>query len=93
MGPVRIPEYIDALPQILAWETDEMAPAILLMIIGYATGTLTWCLLLAIAMHNVVVRYKENHMRGYLFHKFLYRSGIIPLNRKFTNGAITFYHS
>lgn len=92
MGPVRIPEYIDNLPQILAWETDELAPAIVLMLVGYSTGTLTWCILTAFGIHKFVVQYKESHMRGYLFHRFLYRFGILPMNKRFSNGAITQYH-
>lgn len=91
MQAMRIPQYIDNPPQILFWEADEIAPVIVFLGLGIVTGTLTYCIVMAYGVHKVFMHFKGKHMRGYLMH-WLYRVGLIPLNRKFTNGAVRFYH-
>ncbi|MBE7540583.1 MAG: type IV conjugative transfer system protein TraL [Rhodocyclaceae bacterium] len=91
MEPVPIPQYIDNPPQILLWEADEIAPVVTLIGLGIITGTLTQCLLISYAVHKVFSHFKSKQMRNFLLH-WLFRIGLIPLNRKFTNGAVRYFH-
>ena len=91
MQSVRIPRYVDNPAQFLLWEADEIAPALVICGIGIITGTLTYCIVIAYLFHKTFMRFKVQHQRGFLMH-LLYRIGLIPLNRKFSNGCITFYH-
>lgn len=91
MNPVPIPQYIDNLPQVGFWEADEIAPAMIWIIVGYATHTLLWMLVPMYVTHKLFMRFKEHHMRGYALH-LAYRIGLLPLNKRLQNGAITRYH-
>lgn len=91
MEAIPIPQFIDNPPQIMFWEADEIAPAFFLIGIGIITGTLTYCIVLAFGVHKLFVHFKSKHLRGYLLH-VAYRIGMVPLNKKFPNGAIHFYH-
>jgi len=91
MEPVQIPQYIDNPPQIMFWEADEIAPSLFLVGIGIMTGTLTYCLVLAYGAHRIFGHFKRKHLRGYLMH-VVYRIGLVPLNKRFTNGGIRHYH-
>jgi len=91
MQSIPIPRYLDNPPQILFWESDELVPIVALAGVGIVTGTLTYCLVAAYVLHKVFMRFKSRHMRGYLWH-LGYRIGLVPLNKKFQNGATTYYH-
>lgn len=91
MQAAPVPEFIDSPPQILFWEADEIAPIFAGIGIGIITGTLTYLLIPMYFFHKYFTYFKDQHMRGYLLH-LLYRIGAIPLNPKFPNGAIDFYH-
>lgn len=91
METVQIPHYIDNYVQLAFWEADEIGPVMFLVAIGMVTQTLTWCLLISYGVHKIYMHYKEQHLRGYLLH-LLYRAGILPLNSRFSNGAILHYN-
>lgn len=90
MDAVPVPEYLDNPIQLAFWESDEIAPVFVLFGVGIITGTLTYMIIPMYFFHKFFVRFKSMHMRGYLFH-MLYRAGIMPLNKRFQNGAITYY--
>lgn len=91
METVVIPDYIDELPQFLLWETDEIAPMMIMFMIGIITQTLTFTIIPAYLVTKLYQRYKAEHLAGHLIH-LGYRIGIFPLNRRFENGATTDYH-
>lgn len=91
MSTVRIPQYVDSPPQIMFWEADEVAPSVVLVGLGIMTGTLSYMILLAYAVHKINIHYKSKRMRGHLLH-FLFRIGLIPLNPRFSNGSVTYWH-
>jgi len=84
-------DYIDAPSQILFWEADELAPIIVAAAIGILTDSLTYLLIPMYFFHKYFVYFKNQHMPGYLHH-LMYRMGLLPLNKRFNNGAITTYH-
>lgn len=90
MDSVSIQDYIDNPPQVLFWEADEIAPVFVLAGIGIITHTLTWMLIPAVIFHKYFTRFKDEHMPGYLMH-LMYRIGLLKLNKKFNNGAITYF--
>lgn len=91
MQAIPIPQYVDNPPQIMFWEADEIAPVVTFIGLGIVTGTLTYCVLLAYGFHKGFMYFKSQHMRNFLLH-WLYRVGMIPLNRRFNHGAVRVYH-
>lgn len=88
---MQIPQYIDNPPQWMWWESDEIAPIGVLIGIGMITHTLTLCIFLSWGFYKLFLYFKGRHLRGYFAH-IAYRIGLVPLNRRFPNGAITYYH-
>jgi len=86
-----MPQYIDNPPQVIFWEADEFVPVFMLLALGIVTRTLTLCIFASWVIYKVFVHFKNQHLRGYLWH-VVYRIGLIPLNKRFPNGAIHFYH-
>lgn len=86
-----MPEFQDSLPQILFWEADEIAPAILLLGLGIITETLTLLLIPMYLLTKYFVRFKQNHLDGYLHH-LVYDWGLSMLNKRFVNALIKEWH-
>lgn len=91
MNDVEIPEFIDSLPQILYWELDEIAPALLLVGIGIISGTLTYMLIPIYLMTKFFSQFKQSRLDGY-FHHLMYFWGLGMLNRRFPNSLIHEWH-
>lgn len=92
MNDVPIPDYVDSMPQILFWEADEIAPALVLVAVGIVTNTLTYMLIPIWLMTKYFVRFKARYMEGY-FHHLVYAWGLGSLNRRFKNALINEWHS
>lgn len=91
MESVRIPEYVDSFPQILFWEADEIAPAMILLIVGIITETLTMLWIPMWIITKLFMKSKENNLDGYLHH-VVYDLGLLALNRRYKNGLIRERH-
>lgn len=89
---VDMPDYVDSMPQILFWEADEIAPAIILVGIGILTNTLTYMLIPVWLLTKFFTKYKARFMEGY-FHHLVYYYGLGGLNTRFTNAFINEYHT
>jgi conjugal transfer pilus assembly protein TraL len=85
MDEVEIPHYLDSQPQIFFWELDEFAPVIFFLAVGIATDTLSAWFPFIVVFSYVFARFKQNNMDGILVH-LVYWYGVLPLNKRFTNG-------
>lgn len=92
MESMPIPHYIDNPAQWLWWETDEVVPIAIMISMGMIFHMLTISLFASWGFFKLYVYFKNRHLRGYLDH-IAYRIGLVPLNKRFQNGAITFYHA
>lgn len=75
MQDVEMPDYVDSMPQILFWEADEIAPALVLVAIGILTNTLTYMLIPIWLLTKFFTKFKSRYMEGY-FHHLVYWWGL-----------------
>ena len=99
MEEVTIPEYIDSPPQFLIWEIDDVAPILFGMLIGtvarYVTqnGYLLWVgVFLGFILSYFYIKFKANRLPGTLAHMLYSYTGLMPLNKHFTNGLLQETH-
>lgn len=90
---VRIPDGVDAPPQLLLWEADEMAPVIAGLIAGVALDRLLICLTIGLLLIKVYRQVRDRRPDGFFLH-WLYWYGfgatkgyslINPFARRWTN--------
>lgn len=81
MEPVQIPRQIDEPPTVLLWNTDELAPIVLLHVIGIFTGNVLIMTALGFAASSLYKRFRDGHPDGYLQH-LLYWIGLMPTSAR-----------
>ena len=95
MEQIHIPEFVDSPPQVLVWEMDDLAP----IVVGAALGELvqyfaqnSYGLLLGALLGGVVsyfyVKFKRNRLSGTSLHMLYCFTGVVPLNKRFSNGLL-----
>lgn len=72
---LRIPRYLNSLPQLAWWEIDEIMPSVALLGMGLMFEHLLPSLLAGLAITRVLQRVKVFKPDGYLFH-LLYVLGL-----------------
>jgi conjugal transfer pilus assembly protein TraL len=89
----QIPTRIDDPMQALFWTVDEFIPFSIIAGIGFATGNLTICILLAMIAVKLYRKYREGRPQNFILH-WLYWYGIIPFkSQTFRNPFIRKYFS
>lgn len=78
MEKVRIPQYVDELPQVWFWEIDEAFFIILGLFVGIIINWMFTCAVIGIALASLFGRFKQGQNRGMLVHT-AYWYGILPL--------------
>jgi type IV conjugative transfer system protein TraL len=71
--------------QVAFWEIDEVAPMIMLMAFGIATGTLTFMFVLMFVATKWYQKYKSTSRRGALLH-WMFWHGLYDLGGRYKNG-------
>ena len=71
---VFIPRYMDALPQILWWELDELVILFLSFFLGLITRQLTTLLIVGVISTFILAKLKNGKSDGYIFHWFYWLS-------------------
>ena len=95
MEQIHTPELIDSPPQFLIWEMDDLAPIIAGGALGeiyqyfaqYAYGLLLGALLGGVASY-FYIKFKRNRLPGTLLHMLYCYTGVVPLNKRFSNGLL-----
>jgi conjugal transfer pilus assembly protein TraL len=75
MEDLRIPRYLNALPQLAWWEVDEAAPMVALVGVGLMMDFLLVAVLIGFTITRILARLKLYKPDGYLFH-YLYTIGL-----------------
>lgn len=63
-----IPRYMDALPQILWWELDELVILFLSFFLGLITRQLTTLLIVGVISTFILAKLKNGKSDGFIFH-------------------------
>lgn len=79
MKPIQIPDRIDDPPHLLLWSLDEMAPPLVLLIIGVIMGTPMKLFFAGFILTYIYRRFRESKPDGYMLH-LLYWYGV-PFTR------------
>ncbi len=77
--PVYIPRYIDAPPQFLFWQFDEVLPVGVAAIFCVLLHKTLVPLSIGVWISYSWMKYRDNHADGYALH-MLYWSGLAPLS-------------
>lgn len=75
---LELPRYIDDPPHLLLWRADDLAPLLVLLIIGMLVGHALVFTLLGLLAVRLYGRYRESRPDGYVLHA-LYWAGLLPL--------------
>lgn len=78
---VYIPQGLDAPPQLLLWQLDELSPVLAGMIIGIAIEQLLICLFIGLLLVRFYRKLRDGRPDGYAIH-LIYWTGILPANEK-----------
>ncbi|MBQ9258302.1 MAG: conjugal transfer protein TraL [Neisseriaceae bacterium] len=95
MEQIHIPEFVDSPPQFLVWEMDDLAPILLGTLAGAIARYVTqngWLFLVGVLLGFVLsyfyIKYKRNRLPGTLLHMLYCYTGVVPLNKRFSNGLL-----
>jgi conjugal transfer pilus assembly protein TraL len=77
MDSVRIPAYVDELPQVWFWEIDEAIFIMLGLSVGLLINWMFWGTVTGLAIASVFGRFKQGQNRGLLLH-MAYWYGVLP---------------
>ncbi len=66
----QIPRYIDAPPQMLWWELDEVLVLFVAIIVGILTRQLTYLLIVGGVSVYIISKVKSAKSDGFVFHFF-----------------------
>jgi len=78
LDPIELPAGIDEPPQVLLWRLDDLAPVVLLMVLGIVAGHLAPLLLAGLVGGRLYRRYRDTRPDGYFLHA-LYWHGLVGL--------------
>lgn len=86
---VKIPRYIDAIPQIFFWELDEFFILAACFGAGIAMGGLNTMFGLGFGLFfvNIFKKYKAGGLPGQLNHLFHWKN-VFNINPSFPNGGV-----
>ncbi|AOZ11202.1 type IV conjugative transfer system protein TraL [Cupriavidus malaysiensis] len=87
MKDVNIASHLDALPQLIWFEVDELFPFFICLFVGIYFKIMTPMLVAGVVGSMWYMRQKRDAPRGGLFHMFYY-FGLRPLNGAHQNGLI-----
>jgi conjugal transfer pilus assembly protein TraL len=90
MDYVRIPRYVDGMPQMLMWELDEVIVFVFCMLVGIITRELTLMVVFGVVIVRMFSGWKNGQLDGVLAH-MAYWYGLSPLNGVFKNGNMREY--
>jgi conjugal transfer pilus assembly protein TraL len=80
--PVRIPAYLDDLPNILFWRLDEVLPIGIGLVAGVLLAQLTLCTLVGVVLARVYRRFTDSRPDGYVLHAIYWYMGAIAWKTK-----------
>jgi conjugal transfer pilus assembly protein TraL len=89
--PVKIPRGLDAPPQLLLWQLDELSPVLVGMIVGIATERLIVCLFIGLLMVRFYKKLRDGRPDGFPIH-FVYWIGLLPVSDKKTYSVKDSFH-
>lgn len=81
MEPIPFPHYASTAKRILMWTPDQVIPLCCMFLIGLMTDTLTFSLLVGIALSWVYSKYSAGKPDGFVLHA-LYWFGLVPLKAR-----------
>jgi len=75
MKVIKVPQGVDAPPQFLLWQADELIPPLAGLIFGVAIGQVLICTALGLLLVNTYRKLRDGQPDGFVFH-YLYWHGI-----------------
>lgn len=80
---LEMPKYIDDPPHLLLWRVDDLAPIVLMLIVGILADRLLMFLIIGLLLVRLYSKFRESRPDGYALH-FLYWSGLLPITGRTT---------
>lgn len=68
----RIPKYLDAKPQFLWWEVDDISVFFIFLVIGLVSNYLLVCSAIGIFAVWLKIKSKDSFVKGYFNHFFVW---------------------
>lgn len=88
---IEMPKYVDAQIQILWWEADEFLIAMTVIGVGLMLHVFIYPLIFLFFVMPVITKMKREALEGTAMHA-LYATGLIPLNKEFTDALETEFY-
>lgn len=92
MEPVKLPRHCDEPQQFLIWSVDEMAPLMVMFVLGFIIEKILICTVIGFFFVRTFRKFKDSRPDGYLMHMlYWYGLGVTkshsvgnPFRRNFT---------
>lgn len=92
MEPVKLPRHCDEPQQFLMWGIDEMAPLMVMFVLGFIVEKILLCTVVGLLFVRTFRKFKDARPEGYLMHMlYWYGLGVTkgysvgnPFRRNFT---------
>ncbi|WP_295386103.1 type IV conjugative transfer system protein TraL [uncultured Thiodictyon sp.] len=78
-----MPKYVDDPPHLLLWRIDDLAPIVLMLVVGILADRLSLFLLIGVLLVRFYSKYRESRPDGHALHA-LYWFGLLPITGRTT---------